>query len=242
VYTRIFDTPSEAGLAVAARVIRAVSGNPALVLGLPAGRSPIEAYAELRRRCSLGEVDFSRASVFLVDEFVGVDASHPGSFRSWIGGHLLSGINLPPDRVHSLNGRAADLTEECGRYDAAIAASGGLDLLLLGIGANGHVGFNEPGESLVARTHPVRLLDATRRDNAGLFGGDQARVPTDALSMGMGTILGAGTILLLATGGAKRDAVSGMLRGPVTTRVPASFLQLHPCVEIYLDRSAAAGL
>lgn len=239
---RIFDTPSEASLAVAARVIRAVSGNPAVVLGLPAGRSPMEAYAELRRRCSLGELDFSRASAFLVDEFVGIDESHPGSFRSWMGRQLLSGINLPADRVHSLNGKAADLTGECARYDEAIAASGGLGLLLLGIGANGHVGFNEPGESLVARTHLVRLLDATRRDNAGLFGGDEARVPAEALSMGMGTILSANTILLIATGDRKRDAVAGMLRGPVTTRLPASFLQLHPRVEICLDRSAAAGL
>lgn len=241
-HTRIFDSPSEAGLAVAGRVIRAVSGNPSLVLGLPAGRSPIDAYAELRRRCSLGEVDFARASAFLVDEFVGVGASHPGSFRGWIGAQLLSGLNLPPDRIHSLNGAAADPMGECGRYEDAIAASGGLDLLLLGIGANGHVGFNEPGESLVARTHLVRLLDATRRDNAGLFGGDETRVPAEALTMGMGTILGAHTILLIATGDRKRDAVAAMLRGPVTTRLPASFLQLHPRVEIHLDRSAAAGL
>jgi len=137
---------------------------------------------------------------------------------------------------------APDANVECERYEETIAAVGGLDLLLLGIGVNGHVGFNEPGEALVARTHRVTLLDTTRSENAGPFGGVASRVPKEALSIGMGTIVRAETIVMIATGERKASAVAGMLRGPVTTTLPASFLQLHRRVEVYLDRAAAAAL
>jgi glucosamine-6-phosphate deaminase len=136
----------------------------------------------------------------------------------------------------------SDPEVECERYDEAIAGCGGLGLLMLGIGMNGHVGFNEPGATLQARTHRVTLLESTRNENAGPFGGVAARVPKEALSIGMGTILRAEMIVLIATGTRKAHAVQAMLRGPLTTRLPASFLQLHRRAEVYLDREAAAAL
>ena len=201
----------------------------------------METYTELGRLHSAGEADFSHATAFLLDEFVGLDESHAGSFRRFLTEHLLSGINLNPNQTHSLNGAAPDPDSECERYEETIAAVGGLDLLLLGLGVNGHIGFNEPGQTLAARTHRVTLLDSTRAENAGPFGG-AVLVPTEALSIGIGTILRADTIVIIATGARKASAVAGMLRGPVTTTLPASFLQLHRRVEAYLDRAAAAAL
>jgi glucosamine-6-phosphate deaminase len=239
---RTFDTPEDAAAAVARRLARALADRPSLVLGLPTGRTPIATYAELRRLHAAGDADFSRASTFNLDEFAGVPPSHPGSFRTFMERHLFAGVNVPPAQIHFLDGAAADLDAECERYEAAIDAAGGIDLLLLGIGANGHIGFNEPGEELTARTHRVRLADSTRRDNAALFGGDPGRVPREALSMGMGSILKAGAIVLIATGARKARCVERTVHGPLSTRLPASFLQLHRHVELYLDRAAAAEL
>jgi glucosamine-6-phosphate deaminase len=216
--------------------------TPDLVVGLPAGRTPVETYRELRHLHSEGEADFSQATAFLLDEFVGLDATQSGSFRRFLTDHLLSGINLDPNRTYSLNGVASDPDVECEHYEETIAAAGGLDLLLLGIGVNGHIGFNEPGQMLTARTHRVTLTETTRTENAGAFGGAASRVPREALSIGMGTILRAETIVLIATGERKAAAVAGMLRGSVTTGLPASFLQLHRRVEVFLDRAAAAAL
>jgi glucosamine-6-phosphate deaminase len=223
-------------------VADALRRNPDLVLGLPAGRTPVDTYSELCRLRAMGEADFSRATAFLLDEFVGLDGSHAGSFRRFVTEHLLSAINLDPERTHSLNGVAADPDLECDRYEETIAAAGGLGLLMLGIGVNGHVGFNEPGEQLNARTHRVTLLESTRSENAVLFGGVPARVPREALSIGMATIIRADTVVLMAIGQRKSKVVAAMLRGPLTTQLPASFLQLHRHVEVYLDRAAAAAL
>jgi len=242
VETRIFATREDVALAVAARVREALLAEPDLVLGLPAGQTPVPVYAELRRMQQSGLVDFSRATCFLVDEFVGLERSHPGSFYQFVNEHLLSGIDLDGGRVHALNGGVPDLEEECDRYEAAIADAGGIDLQLLGLGRNGHIGFNEPSDGLAARTHRVALLAETRRDNAARFGGAEALVPREAISMGVGTILDARAIVMIATGEAKANPVERMLRGPVTTRLPASFLQLHSNVELYLDRAAAARL
>ena len=238
----IFDTAEDVARAVAARVADALAARPSLVLGLPTGRTPIATYAELRRLHGAGRVDFSSASTFNLDEFAGVAASHPGSFRTFMNTHLFDSVNVRPSRIHFLNGTAADLDAECVRYEAEIAGAGGLGLQILGIGGNGHIGFNEPGDELVATTHRVTLADSTRRDNAALFGGDPAQVPREALSMGMGTILKAVAILLIATGDRKAQCVERTVRGRVTTRLPASFLQLHPRAEFYLDRAAASRL
>jgi len=234
-------TREEVALAVAGRVADALRARPDLVLGLPAGRTPVPVYAELRRLHQAG-LDFSRASCFTLDEFIGLDRGSTESFHHFMTEHLFSGVNVDATRVHSLDGATADVASECDRYEAAIAAAGGIDIQMLGLGRNGHVGFNEPGDSLIARTHRVALHAQTRRDNAARFGGVPDRVPHEALSMGIGTILQARHILMIATGDTKAAAVEQMVRGAVTTRVPASFLQLHPDVELYLDRAAAVRL
>ncbi len=226
--------------ALAERVAAALRERPSLVLGLPTGRTPVRTYEELRRLHATGAVSFAQAATFNLDEFAGVDGTHPGSFRQFMERHLFAGIDLNPERIHFLDGMAPDPGAECARYERAIAAAGGIGLQLLGIGANGHIGFNEPAAELAASTHRVALHEGTRRDNAALFGGDPERVPREALSMGMGTILKAEIIVLVATGERKARCVERAVRGPVTTRLPASFLQLHRRVELYLDRAAAA--
>ena len=239
---RVFPTPDESARAIAERIAVALTDKPDLVLGLPTGKSPIPTYAELRRMYGAGAIDFGRARTFNLDEFAGVGADHPGSFRRFMDQHLFGHVNLEPSRIQFLNGTADDLDAECERYEREIASAGGIDLLLLGIGSNGHIGFNEPGDELSARPHRVELHEVTRRDNAPLFGGEAGRVPREALSMGMATILSAAAIVLIATGERKARCVERMIRGPLTTRLPASFLQTHRSVELFLDRGAASLL
>lgn len=226
----------------ASRVADLLRARPTAVLGLPTGRTPIQMYAELVRLHEEEGLDFSQATSFNLDEFVGIGAENPGSYHAYMAEHLFGRVNLPAGRAHLLDGQAPDPDAECDRYEVAIVDAGGLDLQILGIGANGHIGFNEPAEGLSARTHRVTLLPESREGNAVFFGGSVASVPREALSMGMGTILKARRLLLLATGAGKREAIAAAVRGPVTTRVPASFLQLHPAVEILCDADAAAGL
>ena len=239
---KIFDRAEDAAIALAKRIATALAEHADLVLGLPTGRSPIAAYAELRRMHAAGEIDFSRASTFNLDEFAGIGAAHTGSFRRFMDEHLFDAVNVDRARVHFLDGSAADLDAECDRYESEIERAGGIDLQLLGIGANGHIGFNEPGDELVARTHRVILHEVTRRENAALFGGRPENVPREALSMGMATILKTRRIVLIATGERKASCVERTVRGPLTTRLPASFLQTHRHVELFLDRASASRL
>jgi glucosamine-6-phosphate deaminase len=237
---RIFDAPDQVAAALGGRVVDALRAKPDLVLGLPTGRTPVAMYAELRRLSEEGKADFSRAVTFNLDEFAGVHPSHPGSFRQYMEKHLFQAVNLAAERIHFLDGSAPDLDVECTRYEEQIAAAGGLDLQILGIGANGHIGFNEPAGELVSRTHRVTLAETTRRDNAALFGGDVSRVPREALSMGMGTILKAEALILVAMGERKARCIERTINGPLTPHLPASFLQLHRRAELYLDRDAAS--
>ena len=239
---RRFATPGSAARALALQLAHGLRQQPRLTLGLPTGRTPIPLYQELAALYAEEVVDFAEVSTFNLDEFVGVRGTDPGSYRAFMERHLFSHVNIARRRVHFLNGAAADLAEECRRYERQIARAGGLDLLILGLGTNGHIGFNEPGASLVAATHRTRLTEATRRSNAALFGHRASAVPRFALSMGMGTILHARRIVLLATGQAKAVAVRRLVRGPITPQVPASFVQLHRCVEVWVDRAAAAKL
>lgn len=238
----VLDTSEQVAAALAERVVSVLRARPDAVLGLASGRTPVEGYAELRRRHLAGETDWSRTSTFNLDEFAGIDGRHPGSFRQFMERHLFAEVNLHAERIHFLNGVASDLDAECERYEAAISAIGGIDLQLLGIGSNGHIGFNEPGENLPVRTHRVHLMESTKRDNAMLFGNDPLQVPDEALSMGIGTILGARHIVLVATGLKKAACVQEAASGRLTTRVPASMLQVHPDVELLLDREAASLL
>lgn len=227
---------------VARRVEAEITERPATVLGLPTGRTPVRLYRLLREAHLAGRLDFSRVSTFNLDEFYGLPADHPGSYRTFMETHLFAHVNLSRRRINFLDGTAKDADAECLRYERAIARAGGIDLMLLGIGANGHIGFNEPAASLSADTHLARLEPGTRRSNADLFGGRVQAVPREALSMGVGTILRSRAIVLIATGAGKADAIAQALQGPVTTRMPASLLQLHPHVEVYLDRAAASRL
>jgi glucosamine-6-phosphate deaminase len=215
---------------------------PSTILGLSTGRTPVRLYHELGSLHAHGQVDFSQTTTFNLDEFIGIGPDHPGSYRAFMEHHLFSRVNIPPDRINFLNGVARDPDAECRRYEEAIASAGGIDLQLLGIGTNGHIGFNEPARELVALTHHVVLKASTRRSNASLFGGEAAQVPAEAVSMGMATILHAKKILLVATGKSKARCIGLMVNGPLTTRMPASFLQLHRDVELMLDEAAAAGL
>jgi glucosamine-6-phosphate deaminase len=156
--------------------------------------------------------------------------------------HLFHRIHLPASQTNFLAGDAPDPEAECERYEQAIAHAGGIDVQILGIGTNGHIGFNEPGPSLQARTHRVTLRPESRRSNAALFDGDPKAVPREALSMGMATILQARAIVLLATGQTKASCVARVLGGAITTALPASFLQLHSAVDIVLDAAAASAI
>ncbi|CAN5882391.1 glucosamine-6-phosphate deaminase [soil metagenome] len=238
----VFPTAHDVARALARRVAAALRDRPALVLGLPTGRTPLLFYEELVRLHADEDVDFSRATTFNLDEFAGIPADHPGSYRTFMRRFLFDHVNADPARTHFLDGAATDTAAECARYEAAIEAAGGIDLQILGIGTNGHIGFNEPGLELEGRTHRVTLRPETRRSNAALFGGDPARVPSHALSMGMGTILHARQAVLLATGESKARCVERLINGPITTMLPASFLQLHKDAELMLDEAAGQQL
>jgi glucosamine-6-phosphate deaminase len=237
----VFPDSRSAATVVAARIASAVQATPAIVLGLATGRTPVMLYEELGRLTRTRGLDWSSVTTFNLDEFVGLPHDHPGSYRHFMEQHLFRRVNLRPERIQFLSG-TADPAEECRRYEQAIAAAGGIDLQILGIGTNGHIGFNEPGPDLQSRTHRVALRPETRHSNAPLFGGDPSRVPAEALSMGMATILQARALVLLANGRSKAGCVAEAVNGPLTTEMPASFLQLHHDVDIILDAAAAQEL
>ena len=239
--------------ALATRVLECIIANPKVVLGLPTGRTPLGFYRELRERSGSSRrsptakadgdrIDWAGVRTFNLDEFVGLDAGHPGSYAAFMREELFDHVSIDPSNIHIPDGRAADLKAECRRYEKAIAAAGGIDLQILGIGANGHIGFNEPADGLCAHTHIAELEQKSRESNAQWFGGDRQAVPTRAISMGMATILGARHIVLMATGAEKADAVYGLVEGLITPRLPASFLQVHPRVTVMLDAPAASRL
>ena len=239
---RVFADAHEVSASLAEEVVGAVRRQRDLVLGLPTGRTPVRLYRELVRHAVAGAADLARVRTFNLDEFLGVAPGDRSSYRQYMERHLFVPVGLPAGQVGFLDGSAPDPRRECERYERSLAEAGGIDLQILGIGANGHIGFNEPGAWLVVPTHVVALRPETRQANAALFGGDPGRVPAHALSMGVGTILQARRIVMLATGREKARVVEQMVRGPMTTRVPASLLQLHPSVEVFLDRAAASRL
>jgi glucosamine-6-phosphate deaminase len=223
-------------------VIRAVGAHPRLVLGLPTGRTPVLFYRELVKASRAKRLDLAGVTTFNLDEFVGIPPSDPGSYRAFMQRQFFGQVNLARRKINFLNGVADDTERECRRYERAIARAGGIDLMILGLGINGHIGFNEPGRFVIACTHRTRLTPATRRANAALFNFRMADVPREALSIGIATILRARRIVLLATGAGKSRCVERMLTGPVTAALPASFLQLHQHTEVWLDRAAARRL
>ncbi len=237
-----FDREDVLASTLATRLIEAISLKPRIVLGLPTGRTPVALYREIRSRSHRGHVDWSQVRTFNLDEFVGLGAGDAGSYRAYMQAELFDHVRIDPINAGMLDGRAANLAAECARYERAIEMAGGIDLQILGLGANGHIGFNEPADALDAQTHVAALQEETRAANAGLFGREVGRVPTHALSMGMATILHARQIVLMATGEEKSEAVARMIDGPITTRLPASFLQVHLRVTVMLDRGASRRL
>ena len=227
---------------LAGRVLAAIAAKPDLVLGLPAGRTPVLIYRTLVAESRARGVDWSRVRTFNIDEFVTEPAAGRQPFEEFMHEHLLKHVNVQPQHADRPDGRAKDLDAECDRYERAIASAGGLDLLLLGIGTNGHVGFNEPGGSFLARTHRAVLAESSREANAHLFGGRTSSVPATALTMGLTSMVESRAMVLVATGDAKSAAIAAMLEQPMTHDVPASFLQQHPTITVMVDEAAAAGI
>ena len=209
-----------------------------LVLGLATGRTPIGVYQRLIALNKKGEMDFSRIITFNLDEYLGLDESHPQSFAHYMDKNLFQHVNIKRENIFRLKGKPEDIEKHCQEYEEKIRAVGGIDLQLLGVGRNGHIGFNEPGSSLSSRTRPKALTQSTVEANASLFK-NKERVPRYCLTMGIGTILDAKQILLLASGKEKFYAIKGCVEGPITASVPASVLQLHPQAKIIVDEEAA---
>lgn len=213
--------------------------RPGAVLGLATGSSPLPAYRELIRRHREESLSLDGCRAFLLDEYVGLPHAHPESYHSVIRREFTDDVGL--DQVDGPDGEAADIPAEAARYEAAIAAAGGVDVQLLGIGTDGHLGFNEPGSSLASRTRVKTLTRQTREDNARFFDSIDD-VPRHVITQGLGTILDAGHLVLVATGAGKAEAVASAAEGPVSAFCPASILQLHPRATVVVDEAAAAGL
>lgn len=238
----IRSTPAE--VAVEAADILAHYANAGATLGLATGSTPVATYRELIARYERGEVSFARSRAFLLDEYLGLDRHHEQSYYSTIRREFTSHVDVDDAAVHSPAGEAQDATaaaSAAAEYEEAIRAAGGVDVQLLGIGANGHVGFNEPSSSLCSRTRVMTLHPQTVRDNARFFD-DPADVPRHVLTQGLGTISEACHLLLLATGEHKASAVRAMVEGPLSAHCPASILQLHPRATVIVDEAAAAQL
>lgn len=215
--------------------------KPDAVLGLATGSSPLPVYDELALRHERGVLDFSRAHGFLLDEYVGLEPGHPESYREVIRRDFTGRVNIAPENVHGPDGSAKDLPAACQAYEAAIRDRGGVDLQLLGIGTDGHIGFNEPGSSLASRTRIKTLIEQTRRDNARFFTTIH-EVPHHVLTQGLGTIMDARHVILIATGAQKAQAVRDLVEGPVAAMCAASVLQMHPHVTVLVDEAAASSL
>ena len=227
----IFKTAEEIGVAVAEIFTTAVKENPSCVLGLATGSSPEGTYAQLIKWFDKGDVDFSETISVNLDEYVGLDGSHPQSYRHFMQEKFFNHINIKPENTFVPNGCAENLDKECEEYDARIKKLGGIDLQLLGIGLDGHIGFNEPSDAFDKCTHVVDLHESTIKANARFFESEN-EVPRQAVTMGMVSIMQAKKVLLIANGQKKKDILMKAFYGPVTPAVPASILQLHPDVTV----------
>ena len=229
------------GAVSAAIIAEDMRGKAAYVLGLATGTSPIPLYNELIRLHREEDLDFSTTITFNLDEYVGLDPAHIQSYRYFMNEHLFDHININKKNTHVPDGLAEDVDAFCARYEDMIDSVGGVDLQVLGIGSNGHIGFSEPGTSLSSRTHKTGLTESTINDNSRLFE-KREDVPTSAITMGIGTVLDAARVVLVANGANKTDAIAKAIEGPVTAMIPASALQLHPSVTYVVTEDAASKL
>ncbi|BBZ27486.1 glucosamine-6-phosphate deaminase [Mycolicibacterium madagascariense] len=233
---------AEIGDIAADAIVALLDRRPDAVLGLATGSSPLAIYDELAARYDAGLVSFRQARGFTLDEYVGLPIDHPERYRTVIDTVFASRVDFAPGAVQGPDGAASDVPAACAAYEEAIRAAGGVDLQILGIGTDGHVGFNEPGSSLASRTRIKTLTKQTRIDNARFFGGDLDAVPTHCLTQGLGTIMEARHLILVATGRSKAEAVHHLVEGPVSAMWPATILQHHPHVTVLLDEAAARRL
>ena len=238
----IIQPKKEAAARLAARIIaRELKKKPHLVLGLATGKTMVDVYQEVVRIHQDETLDFSLCRTFNLDEYVGLLPENPHSYRYFMNQRLFHHINIDLRNTHLPDGMAADLDVECARYEQQIREAGGIDLQLLGIGRDGHIGFNEPLSALRSKTRVKALAPQTITQNAALFG-DPNRVPRRAITMGVGTILESKRCVLLATGAGKADIIAKAVEGPITAMISASALQLHPCCTVIVDEEAAGGL
>ena len=234
--------PPEIGTVAADAISALLQRKPDAVLGLATGSSPLAIYDELVSRCAAGQISFNQVRGFTLDEYVGLPAEHPERYRNVIDNVFVSRVDFAPGAVQGPDGLAADIPAACAAYEQAIRAAGGIDLQILGIGTDGHIGFNEPGSSLASRTRIKTLTAQTRSDNARFFDDDIDAVPTHCLTQGLATILDARHVVLVATGRQKAEAVHHLVEGAVSAMWPGSVLQHHPHVTVLLDDAAARRL
>ena len=243
----IKDRSSEVAEWAAAHIVAEIKAKAAktdarFVLGLPTGSTPLETYRELIRLHKAGEVSFKNVITFNMDEYVGLEESHPESYHSFMWTNFFSHIDINPANVHILNGNAPDLKAECEGYEKRIEAAGGIDLFMGGVGEDGHIAFNEPFSSLQSRTRIKTLTPDTIAVNSRFFGGDISLVPTQALTVGVGTIMDARKVLILATGRKKARALRHAIEGSYNHQWTLSALQLHPAGIIVADDAAVEEL
>ncbi len=233
---------ADAASLIAANIIaNLVREKPDCVLGLATGATPELMYRELVRMHREDGLDFSRVTTFNLDEYVGLPPEHSQSYHAFMWEHLFARLNIPRDRIHIPNGMARAIPAECAAYEAAIRAAGGIDIQVLGIGSEGHIGFNERSSSLASRTRIKTLTEQTRCDNARFFGQPED-VPMHVITMGVGTIMEARAVLLLAFGANKSHVIAEAVEGAISAMNPASILQMHPVAKALLDEEAAAEL
>jgi glucosamine-6-phosphate deaminase len=237
----ILPTAAEASEVAARLIARQVREKPSSVLGLATGSTPCKLYQLLARMHREDGLDFSKATTFNLDEYVNLDPTHPASYHQFMEENFFSHVNVRRESVHIPDGMVADVPAHCAEYERAIREAGGIDLQILGLGSDGHLGFNEPGSSLASRTRIKTLTERTRSDNARFFTGAQ-EVPHHVITMGLGTIMESRMCLLLAFGKAKAEAVAASVEGPVTASVPGSLLQFHPQAKVLLDAESASLL
>lgn len=231
----------EMSKAAAREVAALVEEKPNCVLGLATGSTPEGMYRELVELNKTGEIDFSKVTSFNLDEYRGLSGNHPQSYRYFMDDKLFKHINININNTYVPNGIAEDIEEECKNYDKRICEAGGIDLQVLGIGSNGHIGFNEPSEYLNIATHLTGLTGDTIEANSRFFE-DINQVPKEAITMGLGAIMRAKKILLVANGKQKAEIISKLIDGKINTKIPASILQVHSNVVIVIDKEAAANL
>lgn len=233
----MFKTYEEMSVYAAQMVCDLVNSKPNAVLGLPTGGTPVGMYENIRKMYQDGKMNFENITTFNLDEYLGLTHDHPQSYYYFMNQNLYSGVNLKPENINIPSGTASDFAAECKSYDAKIEAKGGIDLMILGIGPNGHIGFNEPAEVLSGPTHTVDLTRETIKANARFFDSID-EVPTKAITMGVGSILKAKKILMLISGASKQKVAKELFSGDVTTNNPSTLLQLHRDVVVLLDEAA----